>query len=113
MIEIDSKGKKKVSSKSSKSASSYARAAASVETKENGISKKQSMEAIEEKSATEHSIDTQKKGVSTLSIEMNGDGVKKIKDKSDTGTAEKKKKVRKVKKGDSEKENISVVSVIS
>lgn len=112
VIEIDETGKKKVTSKSSKSALAGSRATASIETKENGVSKKATMEAIEEKSAVEHAKAMTNGNTTVEAIDTNTEETKKI-----TGSAttpnNNKKKVRKIKKGsgDSEKENISVVSV--
>lgn len=111
LIEIDESGKKKVTSKSSKSAHAGSRATASVETKENGVSKKATMQAIEEKSATQHAKAITNGNTTIEAIETNTEETKKI--TGSGGTPNNKKKVRKIKKGsvDSEKENISVVSV--
>lgn len=117
VIEIDETGKKKVTSKSSKSALAGSRATASIETKENGVSKKATMEAIQEKSATEHAKAITNGNTTIEAIETNVEETKKITGSGGGGNAlpNNKKKVRKIKKGsggDSEKENISVVSVL-
>lgn len=115
VIEIDETGKKKVTSKSSKSALAGSRATASIETNENGVSKKATMEAIEKKSATQNAKAITNGNTTIEAIETSCEESKEITGGTPTITnGNKVKKVRKIKKGsgDSEKENISVVSCV-
>ncbi|XP_063704343.1 LIM domain and actin-binding protein 1 isoform X2 [Culicoides brevitarsis] len=107
VIEIDEKGQKKVTSKSSKAAFAGSRATASIETNENGVSTKATMEAVQEKAAKQLAKAITNGNITIEAVESTQEETQKI-----TGTppTNKVKKVRKIKKGsgDSEKENISV-----